>query len=296
MKNKPAVLALLVIMGAIAIAVLGANIRKDNTLMANEMLLPIAAQKPGFKVSMLKVSKGKIIEPAGFFKQLFFGGVENPDKLIPISNYRIQGDEIIYTEYGGDKDNPLPEMKLKLAQVAFGTEVTCNLLNHQYLSIVSAGGQKTMLSITQIKEMVLKKHISTETYLLGTDKYGRDLLSRILAGTIISLSVGLIAVFISLLVGIFMGAIAGYFGGKTDAVITWVINVIWSIPTLLLVIAITLILGKGFSQIFIAVGLTMWVEVARITRGQFLSLREKEFVEAAKALGYKPFRIIFRHI
>ena len=76
----------------------------------------------------------------------------------------------------------------------------------------------------------------------------------------------------------------------------WLINVIWSIPTLLMVIAITLVIGKGFWQIFIAVGLTMWVEVARVVRGQVLSIREKEYVEAARALGFSNLRIIFKHI
>jgi peptide/nickel transport system permease protein len=93
-----------------------------------------------------------------------------------------------------------------------------------------------------------------------------------------------------------MGAIAGYFGGKVDAVIMWVINVTWSIPTLLLVIAITLALGKGFWQVFIAVGLTMWVEVARVVRGQVMSVKQMQYVNAAKALGFNNFRIITKHI
>ena len=76
----------------------------------------------------------------------------------------------------------------------------------------------------------------------------------------------------------------------------WIINVVWSIPTLLLVIAITFALGKGFWQVFVAVGLTMWVEVARVVRGQILSIREKEYVEAGRALGFSNFRIIFHHI
>lgn len=138
--------------------------------------------------------------------------------------------------------------------------------------------------------------IKTQTFWLGTDKYGRDLLSRILYGTRISLSVGFIAVFISLFIGITLGLIAGYFRGRTDDVIMWFVNVIWSIPTLLMVIAITLALGKGFWQVFVAVGLTMWVEVARIVRGQVLVIRELEYVEAGKALAYKSFRIIFKHI
>ena len=138
--------------------------------------------------------------------------------------------------------------------------------------------------------------IVEQTFWFGTDKYGRDLLSRIILGTRISLSVGFIAVIISLIIGISFGLIAGYFRGKTDDVIMWFVNVIWSIPTLLMVIAITLALGKGFWQVFIAVGLTMWVEVARVVRGQVKSLKEREFITAAHVLGFSDFRIITRHI
>ena len=138
--------------------------------------------------------------------------------------------------------------------------------------------------------------IVSKKFLLGTDKYGRDILSRLIIGTRVSLSVGFIAVIISLTTGILLGALAGYFGGKTDDIIMWFINIIWSIPTLLLVFAITFLLGKGFWQVFVAVGLTMWVTVARIVRGQVLAVRELEYVEAARALGYSQARIIFRHI
>ncbi len=141
-----------------------------------------------------------------------------------------------------------------------------------------------------------KEAVVSKTFFLGTDTYGRDILSRLVIGTRVSLSVGLITVLISLTVGIFLGAIAGYFGGKWDNVIMWLINVIWSIPTLLLVFAITLLLGKGFWQVFIAVGLTMWVNVARLVRGQVLATRELQYVEAGRALGFSNARIIFRHI
>jgi len=150
---------------------------------------------------------------------------------------------------------------------------------------------------SEVKQTFIGNYnLNSQTFYLGTDKYGRDLLSRILHGIRISLSVGFIAVFLSLFIGITLGLIAGYFRGKTDDLIMWFVNVIWSIPTLLMVIAITLALGKGFWQVFIAVGLTMWVEVARIVRGQVLSIRELEYVEAGKALAFKPFRIIFKHI
>ncbi len=141
-----------------------------------------------------------------------------------------------------------------------------------------------------------ENYIRKKTFYFGTDKYGRDVLSRLLIGTRISFFIGFIAVFISLLIGIPIGAISGYYGGKIDAFIMWFINITWSIPTLLLVIAITLTLGKGFWQVFIAVGLTMWVEVARIVRGQVITTKQQQYVEAAKVLGFSDLRIIFKHI
>ncbi len=151
-------------------------------------------------------------------------------------------------------------------------------------------------NINELSDIVVNNNIKNRTFLLGTDRFGRDLLSQLIIGTRVSLSVGFISVFISLIIGISLGAIAGFFRGWVDNIILWLINVVWSIPTLLLVIAITFALGKGFWQIFIAVGVTMWVEVARVVRGQILSIREKEFVEAGTALGFKSSRIIFRHI
>jgi ABC-type dipeptide/oligopeptide/nickel transport system permease subunit len=138
--------------------------------------------------------------------------------------------------------------------------------------------------------------IKTENFWLGTDRYGRDILSRLLIGVRVSLAVGLVTVILSLSVGVLLGALAGYFRGRVDEIILWFVNVIWSIPTLLLVFAIMLLLGKGFWQVFIAIGLTLWVNVARIVRGQVLAVREREYVEAARALGYSHSRILFRHI
>ena len=141
-----------------------------------------------------------------------------------------------------------------------------------------------------------KARIDERTFVLGTDAYGRDVLSMIMIGSRVSLSVGFIAILIALLLGITLGALAAYYGGWVDNLILWLINVVWSIPTVLLVIAITFVLGKGFWQIFIAVGLTMWVDIARVVRGEVFSIKEKEYVEATRALGYSTFRTIFRHI
>ena len=138
--------------------------------------------------------------------------------------------------------------------------------------------------------------IQKKVFFLGTDKFGRDVLSRIIIGARISFSIGFIAVFISLVIGIILGSLSGYYSGFIDQIIMWLINVTWSIPTLLLVIAITLALGKGFWQVFIAVGLTMWVEVARVVRGQVKSIKQREYVTAARVLGFSDYRIITRHI
>ena len=140
------------------------------------------------------------------------------------------------------------------------------------------------------------ENIQSQFFLMGTDKFGRDFFSRIIYGMKVSLTIGFLSVLISLAIGIFLGSISGFYGGNIDKAIMWLINVTWSIPTLLLVIAISLAIGKGFNQVFIAIGLTMWVDVARIVRGQFMSLKEKEFVEAGEVLGYKSSRLIVKHI
>jgi peptide/nickel transport system permease protein len=145
-------------------------------------------------------------------------------------------------------------------------------------------------------ERNLEGQSKQKTFLLGTDRLGRDILSRLMAGTYISLTVGFISVGISLLVGVFIGLLAGYYRGWVDAALSWIINVIWSIPNLLVVMAFILAFGAGFWKVFIAIGLTMWVEVARIVRGQILSIREKEYIEAARSMGMTDARIMFREM
>jgi peptide/nickel transport system permease protein len=140
-------------------------------------------------------------------------------------------------------------------------------------------------------------HSLTRTYWLGTDKAGRDELSRLLLGTRISLGIGLVAVLISLVLGVSVGAVAGYFGGWIDSLLLGLMTVVWSIPGIMLVIGISLALdSKGVWVSFLAVGLTMWVDVARVVRGQVLGLRSATFIEAGRVLGLPTSRLIFVHL
>ncbi|GFZ80816.1 hypothetical protein GCM10011531_08700 [Aquaticitalea lipolytica] len=259
-KNIWGVLSFWFIVFVGVISIFAYVLAPDNSQNANQMHLTIHSKKPGFNVQMLTIPS-QIKNEQSFFSKVFYG-VKNTDTEIPITNYKIENNELVYTEYASD-----------------GLE-----------------GVTKQISLNSFPNQDYKQFITLKTFQFGTDKYGRDYLSRILIGSRISFFIGFIAVFISLIIGIFMGSIAGYFGGKVDAIIMWIINVTWSIPTLLLVIAITLALGKGFWQVFIAVGLTMWVEVARVVRGQVISVKEMQYVTAARALGFNDYRIITRHI
>jgi len=261
-KNKGALLGLGIIVLAIFIAMFGYVIAPDNSPNADLQTVEIQAKKPGYSQLFLKIPDKK--NKVSLLDALLYGK-PSQYRFVPISGYKINGDSLLANKYIDETDFEV-----------------------QRYSINQLTGQQPALLLTH--------NIVTKKYWLGSDKFGRDILSRLIIGTRVSLAVGLIAVIISLTLGIILGALAGYYRGRTDAVVMWLVNVTWSIPTLLLVFAITMALGKGFWQIFIAVGLTMWVSVARLIRGQVLAIKELEYIQAARALGLGDARIIFRHI
>jgi peptide/nickel transport system permease protein len=294
-KNKLALFGLFIIFCALFIAFTGPMIRPDGTPKANDQILEITTQKPGFTVDLLHVKKNKKVQEPSMW-EFINTGIENDFTTVPIYDYSFEGYNLIVEKYTGADINNGQVVKYNLADIAYAIDHNEVVENNGYLDFYSIDEGKMHVSIEELVQKIKEDHIISKKYYLGTDKYGRDLLSRLMAGTWISLFVGFISVFISLFIGITLGALAGYFRGWMDDIIMWFINVVWSIPTLLLVIAITMALGKGTWQVFIAVGLTMWVEVARVVRGQMLSLREKEFVEAGRALGFTNGRIIFKHM
>jgi oligopeptide transport system permease protein len=134
------------------------------------------------------------------------------------------------------------------------------------------------------------------TFWLGSDPFGRDMLSRLIIGTRVSLSIGFLAMALSLLIGVVIGLVSGYFGGWVDGVLTWMITVFWSVPTLLIALGLSAFMGKGFYQVLIATGLSTWVEVARVVRGQTMQYKNKEFILSARITGFSSNHIMFKHI
>lgn len=266
-KNKFALASFFVICIMVFIALFAYVLAPDNTENCDMRCMEIATKSPGYKGLFIKKYHDTFLERKSLLARVMYGE-KNNFVLIPIKKYKIKGDSI-FAEHILDDAN---------------SESVVYAINQ--LISPSLQGDKF-----DVEDLIIRR-----TFWLGTDLYGRDMLSRLLVGTRISMAVGFIAVILSIIIGLFLGSFSGYFGGWVDQIITWLINVVWAIPTLLLVFAITFALGKGFWQIFIAVGLTMWVGTARLIRGQVLSIKELEYVQAAKTMGFSSLRIIVKHI
>jgi len=146
------------------------------------------------------------------------------------------------------------------------------------------------------QNLALRLQPPSTAHWLGTDEFGRDVFARMLYGGRVSLSVGLVAVVIATLIGIFLGALAGYFGGWVDQVIMRLVDIVLCIPTLFLILMLIVFVGPSLFNIMLIIGLTSWTELSRLVRAEFLTLKQRDYVQAARALGAPDLRIIFRHI
>lgn len=266
-QNKFALLGIYTIVLLILIAIFGVIISPDKSKDANTQNLAIKLNSPGFETNIIELGK---LDTINFFSKNFQGHTSS------LENIAIE-DSFYYIH---------PFLYYKRIKSPFWSEMHYSeITNHK--------------DTLNIKSNVFS-HIKIKRFYLGTDGLGRDILSRLILGTRISLIVGFIAVIISLIIGTFMGALAGYYGGKMDKFIMWIINVFWAIPTILLAMALLLsIPSKSSTQfliVFLAVGLTMWVDTARMVRGQFLQIKEMDFIEATRAFGFSDLRIIIKHI
>jgi len=296
-RNRLAMFGIFIISVVILISILGYLITPDSSPDAATHIEEISIRRPGFECQIIKLKKNIAPTDQNFFETMLFGQ-PNDYEYHAIEKYWFKGSDICWEEY--QEEPGIGRIwQYNVADAIYAINPAFQIMNDTVNGTIDfyayGDARKVHKTLAQLQEEV-KGNISEQHFLLGTDHFGRDLLSRLMIGSRISLFVGLISVVISIIIGIFMGALAGFFRGWVDDLIMWLINVVWSIPTLLLVIAITLVLGRGIFPIFVAVGLTMWVETARVVRGQILSVREKEFVEAGRALGFTNWRLIIRHI
>ncbi len=240
-------------------------IAPDHTPKANEQFTVLASKPPGFQIQMIQLKK-EDYEKSSFIQKLLHG-YERDYSLLPISSYKIEDDQLLEVmAYRGDG---MPSLAYPILMENLAKEAA-------------------------------EDNVVTRTFYLGTDQLGRDIFSRLVVGSRVSLMVGFFAVLISSFIGIIAGGLAGFYRGWVDKVILWKMSIFWSIPTILLAMALYVSLKQYFSSniwlVFIAIGITMWVGMARIIRGQMMAFREIQFVEAAGSLGYSDFRVIFKHI
>ncbi len=268
-SNKPALLALVLILRTALVALFAYPLSPDSTPSANTMTLELSARPMGHKQLFLLVPKQRPPDRRNALYALW-AGQPGAYQLLPVNGYTLHGDTVYARHY-----------------IDYNLEDTLR---------VPLAALKMPAGTTDTAQWLARERTQERRFLLGTDRYGRDILSRLLIGARVSIAVGIVSVVLSLSIGILLGALAGWYGGWVDAAVMWLINMLWSIPTLLLVFAITLTIGKGFWEIFIAIGLTSWVSAARLIRGQVMQLKEMDYITAAKALGYRDSRIIFRHI
>lgn len=298
-RNNPAIFGMSIIGFSVVISLLGYLITPDSTPNGNQQFPELNIKSPGFSMRFLKVKKNENEKPATFLEKVW-GGAPSIYQKVPMYDYYFEGNDIVVEQFTGLDPNNGPEVRFNVADVIYSMDLYKPFRSYPGKGIMEfyEVGKTDLISlpIEDLRKQVETEFIVEEKYVLGTDRLGRDMLSRLMLGTRVSLTVGLVSVLISLVIGVVIGALGGFFRGWVDNVIMWLINVVWSIPTLLLVIAITLVLGKGLVQVFIAVGLTMWVDVARVVRGQTLGIREQEFIEAGRALGFNNWRLIFRHV
>ena len=258
-----------------------------------------------FRVALKRGKVNKIIQVAG---------AVSLDKL----DLEAGAQEVRELLEGGVIGRKLPKIKLHLGdeppqdfmpsgQRVIFLQILDRAIDREYSVILKDSvvtsireGNNAINSVTikgeSIRKVVADGRILTQKHILGTDELGRDLLSRILYGGRISLLIGVTATLVSLVIGVCYGSASAYFGGKVDRILMGIIDILYAIPFMFLVIILLVLFGRNIIILFVALGAVQWLTMARIIRGQILSLKEMEYIAAARICGAGPLRVLFRHL
>lgn len=301
-QNRPALIGLGLFLFFILTTLLAQILSTDSSPYASVQIHDAVRVSPGTHAPFLKIRNRS--ESYGLWESLFSGKPAEFQllRLSDSTHLNIAQDSLWVNTFQNETRyflmpvilyHPDPEEPFNAACLKQNGKP---YLLHANSCIWTEQGKYCSQSLHQMEMDLHQTSFTQITWWMGTDALGRDVWSRLLKGGRVSIGVGLAAVGISLLIGLPLGIIAGYFGGWVDKLIQGFISIIWSLPSMLLAMVLSFVFGKGFWQVFLAIGFTLWVDVARMVRGSVLSLRESLFIEAAQTLGYSIPRILFFHL
>ncbi len=269
------------------------NTAKTQDAAVNELNQPIKGVSL-WKDAWRRLKKNKLAM-FGLVIVIIYSIVALTASILPIYSYKRQVIEHQYlppslTKTAGE----LLYEKERAIMLAMAKKQGREELNVQEKGKLAELRERIATETMEVNGRTIKTH--ERRYILGTDPLGRDLLARIIYGSQVSIAIGLIGTITSVFIGIVIGAIAGYVGGKVDYIITRIIDVMYGLPYMMLVIILMALFGRNIFNLFFALAIVSWLTVARVVRGQIISLKNSEFVEAAKSIGASNSRIIFRHL
>lgn len=297
--------SLVVLAVLVAVALFARPLLPDPSWHANHQFPELARLSPGSHAWFLKtVGKPSQTTRPTFLQ--WWEGPDTPTNLLVLSDttalYTWQDTLFYATVRGQQKSALLPSLVCDIDTAHPLTQHFLSYYGKPYkfyndtIRWLAPGGIENAVYLPILIQALHEKHLTKRTFLLGTDTSGRDMLSRLVQGARVSLGVGMLAVVISLVLGVTLGALAGYLGGWVDGLLQWLMTVLWSLPSLLLAIALAFVLGRSFLTLCLAIGLSVWVDVARVVRGEVLSIKTRIYIDAAKVLGLPTRRILYRHI
>lgn len=275
------------------VAVFGSYLRPDSSQFASTQNRSLAKLKPLTRVQFLKYRMNKPLSKKGWRERIHNGGIESDFVYYPYDKLSMSGNSVTIDFRGRSRTYQMADILYAIDPITVESIGQSTSTAFTFVDIDNNSQATTTRAMTSEIE---GENLVSKTFLFGTDALGRDVLSRLMAGSAVSLSVGFFAVCASVFLGLMIGLFAGYFGGIVDRMLSWSMNLFWSVPAILLVVSVTIALGTGVQALIIGIALVLWVEMAQVVRHTVLSIRLKDFVKALRLMGLSHFKILFKHI